>query len=112
MPVYVNPCYRIKRSSNSEEKMKELRESKIFDGYRHMMISALIGYINNTFIPVLKPAAYGVLMQFFNDYDYNIMDLLVFARYKDHSILMSDDKCQVFEEYANGGFTCLLELLE
>lgn len=113
MSVYVNPRYRIKRSADSEEKMKELREAKIFDGYRDMMmVSALIGYINNTYIPVVKPAADGVLMQFFNDYDYNIMDLLAFARKKDHSILMSDDKYQIFEGYANGGFLYLLELLE
>lgn len=113
MSVYVNPRYRIKRSADLEEKMRELRDAKLFDSYRDMMmISALLGYINNSYEEVEKPAQDGVLMQFFNDYDYNIMDLLAFAKTKDHSILLKDDKYRIFEGYANGGFLYLLNLLE
>lgn len=113
MSVYVNPRYRIRRSADTEEKMKELREARIFESYRDMMmISALLGFINDVYEEVEKPAPDGVLMQFFNDYDYNVMDLLAFAKTKSHSVLTMDEKYQVFEGYANGGFPYLLSMLD
>lgn len=113
MSIYVNPRYRIRRSTDLEDKMKSLRDARIFDSYRDMMmISALLGYINKSYKDIDKPSQDGVLMQFFNDYDYNLMDLLAFAHTKDHTILMKDEKYQIFECYANGGFPYLLHLLD
>ncbi|WP_455539451.1 hypothetical protein [Terrisporobacter sp.] len=112
MTVYINPKYRIKRSALQQEMMSKLRDSKIFEDYRDiLMISAITGYLNKQFIPIEKPASDGVLMQFFNNTDYDIMDLIAYAHAREQSILQKDEKYEIFSAYANGGFPLVLEVL-
>lgn len=76
------------------------------------MISAVIGFENDAYRPIDKQASDGVLMQFFIETDYDLMDLIAYAHTKDQNILKSDDKYEIFSSYANGGFPILLQLLE
>lgn len=113
MAVSVDTKYRIKRSKIYEKEMEELRKAKIFSSYRDILVlSATIGYANNRFEPVEKPASDGVLMQFFSNEDRNLMDLLAFIKTNDQRILHDSEKYQYFEGYANGGFPILLKLLD
>lgn len=113
MAVSVDTKYRIKRSKIYEKEMEELRKAKIFSSYRDILVlSATIGYANNRFEPVEKPASDGVLMQFFSNEDLNLMDLLAFIKTKDQRILHDSEKYRYFEGYANGGFPILLKLLD
>jgi len=114
MSFYINPKYRIKRNADHQNMMQKLMTgSKVFNAYRDiLMISAVIGYTNNAYVPVNKPASDGVLIQFFTETDYDIMDLLAYAHTKEQAILKEDNKYGIFEAYANGGFPILLEFLE
>ena len=113
MAVFVDTKYRIKRSKIYEKEMEELRKAKIFSSYRDILVlSATIGYTNNRFKPVEKPASDGVLMQFFSNEDENLMDLLAFIKTNNQKILHSSEKYQYFEGFANGGFPILLKLLD
>ncbi len=113
MAVSIDMKYRIKRSKTHEQEMDELRKAKIFSSYRDILVlSAVIGYVNNRFEPVEKPASDGVLMQFFENEDRNLMDLLAFLHTKNQKILYESEKYQYFEGYANGGFPVLLKLLD
>lgn len=113
MAVSVDMKYRIKRSKIYEKDMDELRKAKIFSSYRDILtLSAAIGYANNRFEPVEKPASDGVLMQFFENEDRNLMDLLAFLHTKNQKILYETEKYQYFEGYANGGFPILLKILD
>lgn len=114
MSFYVNSKYRIKRSADQQEMMQKLISgNKVFNAYRDIMVlSAVVGYVNHAFIPVTKPASDGVLMQFFTETDYDLMDLIAYAHAQEQAILKEDGKYEIFEAYANGGFPILLELLE
>ena len=113
MAVSVDMKYRMKRSKIYENEMKELIKAEIFSTYRDILVlSATIGYVNNQFEPVEKPASDGVLMQFFSNEDRNLMDLLAFIKTNNHIILHNSEKYQYFEGYANGGFPILLKLLD
>ena len=73
MSIYVNNNFRIKRSASQQELMQKMIQAKIFSQYKDiLMISAIIGYLNNRYLPIEKVASDGVLMQFFNDKDYNL----------------------------------------
>lgn len=114
MSFYVNSKYRIKRSADQQEMMQKLiNGNKVFNAYRDIMVlSAVIGYANHAYVPVTKPASDAVLMQFFTETDYDLMDLIAYAHAKEQAILKEDGKYEIFEAYANGGFPILLELLE
>lgn len=114
MSFYVNSKYRIKRSADQQEMMQKLISgNKVFNAYRDIMVlSAVVGYVNHAFIPVTKPASDGVLMQFFTETDYDLMELIAYAHAQEQAILKEDGKYEIFEAYANGGFPILLELLE
>lgn len=114
MSFYVNSKYRIKRSADQQEMMQKLISgNKVFNAYRDIMVlSAVVGYVNHAFVPVTKPASDGVLMQFFTETDYDLMDLIAYAHAQEQAILKEDGKYEIFEAYANGGFPILLELLE
>lgn len=114
MSFYVNLKYRIKRSADQQEMMQKLLNgNKVFNAYRDILVlSAVVGYVNKAYVPVSKPASDGVLMQFFTETDYDLMDLLAYAHAKEQAILKEDGKYEIFEAYANGGFPILLELLE
>lgn len=114
MSFYVNSKYRIKRSADQQEMMQKLiNGNKVFNAYRDIMVlSSVIGYVNHAYVPVKKPASDAVLMQFFTETDYDLMDLLAYAHSKEQAILKEDGKYEIFEAYVNGGFPILLELLE
>lgn len=112
MSVYINNQYRIKRNAEQQQKMQQLR-GKLFDGYKDiLMVSAIIGYNNDLYVPIEKAASDGVLMSFFSAKDYNIIDLIAYAHTKDQSIVMKDEKYEIFSSYANGGFPVLINKLE
>ncbi len=113
MSIYVNNTFRIKRNALQQEAMKKLTDAKIFDGYKDiLMISAVIGYSENKYVPIEKTASDGVLMQFFSEKDYDIMDLIAYAHEKDQRVIKSDKKYEIFANYANGGFPILLDKLD
>lgn len=113
MAVFTDDAYRIKRSKTYEKQMKDLTSAKIFDSYRAILVlSATIGYYNDAFVPVDKPASDGVMVQFFKSHDKNMMDLLAFIKTKDPAFLFTTDKYHYFEGYANGGFPILLKILD
>lgn len=114
MSFYVNSKYRIKRSADQQEMMQKLLNgNKVFNAYRDIIVlSAVVGYVNHAYVPVSKPASDAILMQFFTETDYDLMDLIAYAHAKEQAILKEDAKYEIFEAYANGGFPVLLELLE
>jgi len=114
MSFYVNPKVRIKRSADQQEMMQKLLSgNKIFDAYRDILVlSAVVGYANAAYKPIVRQASDGVLMQFFTENDYDLMDLIAYSHAKEQTILKSDEKYEIFSAYANGGFPLLLDLLE
>jgi hypothetical protein len=112
MAIYTNSKYRLKRNSDQEIFMKKLVEARIFSSYSEILtVSALIGYNNNLFTPITKAASDGVLMQFFNEEEKDLMDILAYCYFKKQSILREDKKYEVYESYANGGFPVLISRL-
>ena len=114
MSIYVNAKIRIKRNALHQEMMQKLTSGlKIFDSYRDILVlSAVIGFLNERYSPIEKVASDGVLMQFFTESDYDLMDLIAYAHSKEQSVLKSDEKYEIFSAYANGGFPILFEALE
>ena len=106
MSFYVNSKYRIRRAAEQQEMMQKLLAgNKVFNAYRDILVlSAVIGYSNKAYKPVDKPASDGVLMQFFTETDYDLMDLIAYAHTKEQAILKEDGKYEIFEAYAHGGF--------
>ncbi|MEG0314944.1 MAG: hypothetical protein RR646_06790 [Erysipelotrichaceae bacterium] len=104
--------YRIKRSNSTAKAMKKLVESKIFTQYKDIiMISAVIGYNYNRYVE-FEDNAESVQMTFFNERDYDVIDLIVFSDKREQTILKEKEKYKIFESYANGGFPILLERLD
>ena len=114
MSIYINTKLRIKRSAAQQEMMQKLMTgNKVFDAYRDILVlSAVVGFNNKAFKSIEKQASDGVLMQFFTETDYDLMDLIAYAHTKEQSILKSDEKYEICSSYANGGFPILLQLLD
>ena len=114
MSIYINTKVRIKRSADQQEMMQKLMSgNKVFDAYRDILVlSAVIGFNNKAYKPIEKQASDGVLMQFFTETDYDLMDLIAYAHTNEQSILKSDNKYEIFSTYANGGFPILLQQLD
>lgn len=111
MAIKVFNQYRIRRSLSQASAMKKLVDGNVFAQYKDIiMISAIIGYNENRYVPIDKFSE-PILMQFFKDRDYDIIDLIVFSHKKDQSVLKEQEKYEVFESYANGGFPILLKKL-
>ncbi len=111
MAIAVFPEYRIKRAKSTADAMKKLIDYKIFNRYKDIiMISAIIGYNENRYVEIDKFAE-PVLMTFFKQRDYDLMDLIAFAYKKDPELLHSEKKYKIFESFANGGFPILLRKL-
>ena len=113
MSFYVNSKYRIRRAAEQQEMMQKLLAgNKVFNAYRDILVlSAVIGYSNKAYKPVDKPASDGVLMQFFSQKDYDMIDLIAYAHTKRQNIVKDDEKYDIFANYANGGFPILIEKL-
>lgn len=111
MAIKVFNQYRIKRSLSTSNSMKKLLDFGIFAQYKDIiMISSLIGYNENKYVPIDKQGE-GILMQFFKERDYDIIDLIVYSHKKEQDILKKDEKYKIFESFANGGFPILLKKL-
>lgn len=113
MSIYTDPKYRIKRNATQQEQMQYLiQELKIFQSYSQIiMLSAVIGYKNKLFIPIESPASDGVLMQFFTQRDYDMIDFIAYAHKKEQIVLKKNEKYEILENYANGGFDLLVNKL-
>ena len=113
MSIYVFDRYRIKRNEEQEAQMKYLiQDLKIFQSYSEILvISALIGYNNNAFVPIEKQGD-TVLMNSFSQNSYDIMDFIAYSHAKEQSILQKEEKYSIFESYANGGFPILVKALD
>ena len=112
MSIYVNNVLRIKRNALHQDAMRKLFEANIFAGYKDiLMISAVIGYNEKKYLPIEKAASDGVLMSFFNEKDYDIIDLIAYSYTKEQSIIKDDEKYEIFSSFANGGFEILLKKL-
>ena len=112
MAIFIDTKYRIKRNLEYDEKMKYIsQELKIFDSYSQIiMLSAVIGYNNGLYVPI-KNNAEGILMQFFTQRDYDIIDFIAYAHIKEQGILKDTKKYEILESYANGGFPLLIDKL-
>ena len=113
MSIWTDPKYRIKRSAAQEKQMQYLTQDlKIFQSYSQVvMASAIIGYINNKCIFITEPASDGILMQFFTQRDYDVMDFLAYSFKKEQAVLKTTEKYEIFSAYANGGFPILVSKL-
>ena len=88
------------------------QDLKIFQSYSQVvMASAIVGYINNECSFVTEPASDGILMQFFSQRDYDVMDFLAYAYKKEQAVLKTTEKYEIFSAYANGGFPILVDKL-
>lgn len=106
--------YRIKRNSKQEEAMKYLSDLnlKIFKDYAHiLLLSAIIGYNNDLYVPIETPASDGVQLTFFTEQERDLIDLIAYGRVKEQNIVKKMEKFTIFESYANGGFDLLLDNL-
>lgn len=114
MAIYTDPKYRIRRNADQEEQMRYLvNDLKIFQSYSQiLMISAVVGYKNKLYVPIENYASDGVLMQFFTQRDLDFMDFIAYAYKKEQSILKNNDKYEIFESFANGGFPVVLDELK
>lgn len=112
MSSYINIKYRIKRNAEQQAMMKKLNDAKVLESYRDiLMLSAIIAYNCGVYTEIKKLASDRVQMVNFTESDYNFFDLLAFAHTKDTKILESDEKYDIFANYANAGFPILIDKL-
>ncbi len=112
MAIEFDSTYRIRRNVDYERQMKELVEAHIFDAYKSiLMLSAVLGYVHHARVP-FDQTAERVHMTNFTSEECNIMEMLAFVSTKEHAILRKIDKYKYFEEFANGGFPILMEMLD
>lgn len=114
MSVYVDTKYRIKRSAEYDEDMRYVvQDLRIVQTMSDLLaVCALIGYNNNAYDEFDKNSQDGVLMQFFSQRHYDLMDLIAYAHKKSQNVLKEAEKYKIFESYANGGFPIFLKCLE
>lgn len=120
MPINIDTTYRINRNLDQEEKMRYLwRDLKVFNDYHQILvISALIGYANNAYVPFTNKAEPVQIINF-EDREKEIINFLAYLKEGDQSILQEKSKddpernkmYQAFECYANGGFPILCKKL-
>ena len=120
MAINIDMTYRINRNLDQDDKMRYLtRELKIFNSYSQILtISALLGYANDAYVPFEKNAE-PVLMTFFSNREYELMNLLAYKKVGNQSILQEKRKddpnrnemYHIFEYDANGGFPILCKKL-
>ncbi len=120
MPINIDTTYRINRNLDQEEQMRYLwRELRIFNDYHQILvISALIGYANDVFVPFTNKAEPVQIINF-EDREKEIINFLAYLKEGNQSILREKPKddpdrnkmYQAFEYYANGGFPILCKKL-
>ena len=120
MPINIDTTYRINRNLDQEEQMRYLwRELRVFNDYHQILvISALIGYANNAYVPFVNKAEPVQIINF-EDREKEIINFLAYLKEENQSILQEKPKddpdrnkmYQAFECYANGGFLILCKKL-
>ena len=120
MPINIDTTYRINRNLDQEEQMRYLwRDLRIFNDYHQILvISALIGYANDAFVPFINKAEPVQIINF-EDREKEIINFLAYLKEGNQSILREKPKddpdrnkmYQAFEFYANGGFPILCKKL-
>ena len=113
MALSVNLNYRFRRSGAQEEQMKYLiQDLKVFQSYSQiLMVSALIGYYHNAFVPIEKVGSDTVQMTTFREKDRDYINFIAFAYKKNQSVLNGNERYEIFEALANGGFPILVDKL-
>ncbi len=112
---YHNEKFRIKRSRLQEEKMKFLIDNRIFAGYADILaLSAILGYKYDRNISIDLQASDPVQLNFFSREDRLMINLIAYAHKGEQAVLdsNSNEKYEIYESYANGGFPILWEHLE
>ena len=120
MPINIDTTYRINRNQDQEEQMRYLwRDLRVFNDYHQILvISALIGYANNAYVPFVNKAEPVQIINF-EDREKEIINFLAYLKEGNQSILQERAKddpdrnkmYQAFEYYANGGFPILCKKL-
>ena len=120
MPINIDTTYRINRNLDQEEQMRYLwRELRVFNDYHQILvISALIGYANNAYVPFVNKAEPVQIINF-EDREKEIINFLAYLKEENQSIVEEKPKddpdrnkmYQAFECYANGGFPILCKKL-
>lgn len=120
MPINIDTTYRINRNLDQEEQMRYLwRELKVFNDYHQILVlSAIIGYANNAYVPFTNKAEPVQIINF-EDREKEIINFLAYLKEGNQSILQARAKddpdrykmYQAFECYANGGFPILCKKL-
>lgn len=120
MPINIDTTYRINRNLDQEEKMRYLwRDLKVFNDYHQILvISALVGYANDAYVPFGNKAEPVQIINF-EDREKEIINFLAYMKEGNQSILQEKTKddpdrnkmYQAFEYYANGGFPILCKKL-
>ncbi len=113
MSVYIDTKYRIKRNAEYDEQMKYVvQDLKLVQSMSELLvICAIVGFDNDAYIEFDKNSQDGVLMQFFTQRHYDLMDMLAYAKEKNQRTLKSIEKYKIFESYANGGFPIFIKCL-
>lgn len=110
-----NTKYRIKRNSKYAGLMRFLiDDKKVFGSYSEVLtFSAIVGFLNDAYLPMQKEdiSSDGVQMQFFTDTEQDFMNLIAYEKFGQQKILSTDEKFEIYESFANGGFPILLEIL-
>ena len=120
MPINIDTTYRINRNQDQEEQMRYLwRELRVFNDYHQILvISSLIGYANDAYVPFVNKAEPVQIINF-EDREKEIINFLAYLKEGNQSILQERSKddpdrnkmYQAFEYYANGGFPILCKKL-
>ncbi len=120
MPINIDTTYRINRNLDQEEQMRYLwRELRVFNDYHQILvISALIGYANDAYVPFTNKAEPVQIINF-EDREKEIINFMAYLKEGNQSILQERPKddpdrnkmYQAFECYANGGFPILCKKL-
>ena len=120
MPINIDTTYRVNRNLDQEDKMRYLwRELRVFNDYHQILIiSALIGYANDAYVPFTNKAEPVQIINF-EDREKEIINFLAYLKEGNQSILQERPKddpdrnkmYQAFEFYANGGFPILCKKL-
>lgn len=120
MPINIDTTYRINRNLEQEEMMRYLwKDLRVFNDYHQILvISALVGYANNAYVPFVSKAEPVQIINF-EDREKEIINFLAYLREGNQSILQERAKddpdrnkmYQAFECYANGGFPILCKKL-
>ena len=113
MTLAVNLNYRFRRSGAQEEQMRYLiQDLKVFQSYSQiLMVSALIGYYHNAYAPIEKTGSDTVQMTTFREKDRDFINFIAFAYKKNQSVLNGNERYEIFEAFANGGFPILVDKL-